>query len=99
MARKYYGIRFFSSNRECTMGDPHPKTGRCSKASAIEVFRTKADLDEWLDSEKLTAPSGLDGGARISANKADCRKQCLGMSVQSFEEMLEQNEMFRYDID
>lgn len=86
--KKHYGIRYFSTNRNCTTGEPHPLTGRMSKACEIVVFDTKPELDNWMSEEKLSSPSGLGGGERIKASKNTCRKHCLGMSVEAFEEEL-----------
>ena len=96
--KKYYGVRFHGGNRTCTTGTPNVVTGRMSIACSIEVFRTKAERDEWVGNEKLSAPCGLDGGERIAATKKECRNYCLGETVEGFEETLEYNEIARYDI-
>ena len=75
MSKIYYGIKFLSTNRLCTRGAPHPRTGRMSKAVDVIVFETKAERDTWI---------GKDIYMRISGTKAECRKMCLGESVEDF---------------
>jgi hypothetical protein len=94
---KYYGIRYLGGNRTCTTGSPNPITGRYSRAVDVQVFRSRTDRDNWVNAEKLSAPCGLGGGERIAATKQDCRKCCLGMSVEEFNLMLETAEDERYD--
>jgi hypothetical protein len=94
--RKFYGIRYHGGNRTCTTGQPNDITGRMSIACNIEVFRARAERDEWVSKEKLSAPCGCDGGERIAATKNECRKHRLGETVHDFEESLEYAEMSRY---
>ena len=96
--RKYYGVRFFGGNRTCTTGQANEVTGRYSVACAVEVFRTRAERDEWINKEKISAPCGCDGGERIAATKKECRNYCLGETVASFNEDLEGNEFWRYEV-
>ena len=95
--RKYYGIRFYGGNRTCTIGQDNKVTGHYSVACAVEVFRTRAERDEWISKEKISAPCGCDGGERIAATKKECRNYCLGETVASFNEDLELNDFFRYE--
>jgi hypothetical protein len=95
---KFYGIRYHGGNRTCTTGSANVITGCYSIACSIEVFRSRADRDNWLDAEKLNAPCGCDGGERIAATKSDCRKHRRGDSLVEFAEMLKYNEMARYEI-
>ena len=94
--RKYFGIRFYGGNRTCTIDMPNEKTGRYSVACVVEVFRTRADREEWINKEKISAPCGCDGGERIAATKKECRDYCLGETVASFNEDLKLSEFWRY---
>jgi len=94
--RKYYGIRFLGGNRTCTTGSPNEITGRMSIACNLEVFRSRADRDAWIEKEKLSAPCGCDGGERIASTKRECRSYRLGDTVEQFNETLEFNELYRY---
>lgn len=96
-ARKFYGVRFLGGNRTCTTGTPNDVTGRLSIACDIQVFRSRADRDEWLLNQKWSEPTGCGGGERIAATKAECRRFKMGISVEQFEEVLEMAEMSRYD--
>ena len=90
--KKFYGIRFLGGNRTCTTGTANEKTGNYSIAHEIQVFHSQIELDNWIYNENLYAPSGLNGGERISVNKQECRKLNLGISVEEFEAELERAE-------
>ena len=94
--KKFYGIRYYGGNRTCTTGTPNKKTGRMSIAAGIEVFRSVADRNHWLDDEKLSAPCGCGGGERITATKKMCRSVSLGLSVEAFEDWLANKEAVEY---
>jgi predicted DNA-binding WGR domain protein len=93
--RKFYGVRFLGGNRTCTWGNPG-KNGRYNIAADIEVFRTRAERDEWVAAEKITAPSGRGGGERVVATKAECRRIRRGETVAEFEDTLAEAERSRY---
>ena len=95
--RKYYGVRFFGGNRTCTIGQANEETGRYSVACAVEVFKTRAERDEWISKEKRSAPCGCDGGERIAATKKECRGYRLGETIAGFNEDLELSEFLRYE--
>ena len=95
--RKYYGVRFLGGNRTCTFGQANERTGRYSVACVVEVFRTRAERDEWISKEKISAPCGCDGGERIAATKKECRGYRLGETIASFNEDLELSEFWRYE--
>ena len=84
--KKYYGCRFLGGNRTCTMGEPHPRTGRVSTACEIMVFDKKELLESWLAKEKLTAPIGYGGGERIRIMAKDVRYHLRGMTVKERED-------------
>lgn len=86
--KKYYGFRFFSG-RGCTIGTPHPTTGRMSRAGESVVFDTREELREWLGNENYSSPCGLGGGERIACSKKALRSYNLGSSVEDFELELE----------
>ena len=94
--KKFYGIRYYGGNRTCTTGTPNKKTGRMSIAAEIEVFRSVADRNYWLDDEKLSAPCGCGGGERIAATKKMCRDASLGLNPEEFADWLEIQEENRY---
>lgn len=83
--RFFYGVRYLGGNRSCTTGDPHPLTGRMSKAAEIIVFLTAADRDDWVRKERLSEPSGCGGGERVAATRADCRRVSLGETMEEYE--------------
>jgi len=88
--KKFYGVRFLGGNRTCTTGKPNPITGRMSIACDIQVFRSKKELEEWVNARS-------NDGERISATKYDCRKFRRGDSMKVFEMMLELAESSRYE--
>jgi len=89
----FYGIRYLGGNRTCTTGQPHPHTGRMSKAISAEAFLTKSERDEWVNEENLSKPSGLGGGERIPATIADIRRHSLGLSLDQFAEEIKYLQM------
>ena len=95
--KKYYGVRFLGGNRTCTTGTPNEITGNMSIACDVQVFRSRADRDAWVNNEDLYAPTGANGGERIAATKTECRRLRQGNTVEAFEEELEMAEMSRYD--
>ena len=88
--KHYYGFRFFSG-KSTTTGQPHPITGRYNIAGNMAVFKTADELNNWLEKEDLTTPSGLGGGKRIRTTKKGLRKYHLGMSIEDFDMLIEIN--------
>ena len=86
MSAKYYAVQFWSG-RKTTTGQPNEKTGRMSIACDIEVFSSKKDRDNWVENGKTT--SDMRGICREVITKKEARDLCLGMSVASFNEMIE----------
>ena len=95
--KNYYGIIYFGGNRTCTTGEPNKYTKRLNIACGIEVFTKKEDLENWLDKEDLYKNTGSGGGERIAATKQECREHCYGMTIDEFNDFIDNQVKFLED--
>lgn len=81
MSRIYIGFEFWDSNRNCTTGDPNPRTRRMSIAGDYRVFSTHANRLEWI----------YEAGRRdrIAVTRRELRKLRGGQNLADFNEQLE----------
>lgn len=85
MSKLFIGVEYMSG-RNTTTGQPHPKTGKLSKAVKVELFTTKAGRDEWISQGKETAD--MQWNCREAETLAGLRALHAGMSKSDFDEML-----------
>lgn len=88
MQKYFYGFRYFSKGNTTT-GEPNKVTGNFSIAGELVVFIHRESLRNWLANEKLSTPSGLGGGERVTINKKRARQLDLGTSLEDYNFHLE----------
>jgi len=76
----YLGFQYVD-RRHTTTGEPHPHTGRMSKAGFFELFRTKKELKAWIDA----APDKI----REAVSKREAKNLKAGWSQADFDNHLE----------
>lgn len=86
---KYYAFLLWNENRSCTIGLPNKQTGRLSIAGDLEVFRTKSDRRNWLCAHNARS---------IAVTKKHARKLLRGLSIQEFNQYIENQEYARYEM-
>lgn len=91
MSRYFYAVQFWSG-RNTTTGEPNPRTMRMSRAVNVEVFKTAAARDKWVDGGQVT--SGMAGNCREPVTKQQLRELRLGLSMKDFNEYLDALQTF-----
>jgi len=79
MERRFYAVRFWSSNRWCTVGDPNKITGRMSIACTLHVFGTAYERSCWIDHNSIN---------RKSVTTREARTLHYGMTIEDYNDMV-----------
>ena len=83
---KFYAVEY-ESGRNTTTGQPNPKTRNYSIASGSCVFASKSERDAWVRDGDQT--SAMRGNCREATTLKVLRKLCLGLSLESFRQRIE----------
>jgi hypothetical protein len=76
---RYYAVQFWSSNHQCTVGDPNKVTGRMSIACTLRLFRTYCERSCWIGNNAVN---------RKSVTKREARTLHYGMNVEEYNDMV-----------
>jgi hypothetical protein len=86
MAKRHYGFEFFDGENT-TAGEPNLRTHRLSIAGELKVFKSKPTRDAWVKDGKIT--SGMQGCCRRAVSYKEARALHLGISPESFEDLVD----------
>jgi hypothetical protein len=65
--RVYYGFRYYSGHGTTWNNTPYI-------AGDLQAFKTRKELEAWIDREQRTAPCGCDGGERVVVSRKEAVK-------------------------